>query len=264
MKVPSRVVEPMAPPRAGQFWASALDLSLRSRAEDLGITVVWSPSLILAVVCAALFFAGVHIGGLIGAFVACGVAVAIATATPQYLRRRVDRSAEAGLPEVALRIARALQTGDSLEQALVALSSNVAPLTGGLDRLIRQLRRGRPLEPALDAWLTNAATSSERLLAAALILGVSHGGPLATALDGVGEGLRDELQHSARRRLLLVQATMSTTVLVALPVVFAIVASIVRGAVILADGVGFLLFAGGLLLDGLGLWWMSVLRRRLR
>ena len=264
MKVPSRVVEPMAPPRAGRFWASTLDPNLRSRAEDLGITLVWSPTLILAVVCVALLFAGLRIGGPIGAFVACGIAVAMATATPQYLRRRVDRSAEAGLPEVALRIARALQTGDSLEQALVALSSNVAPLTGGLDRLIRQLRRGRPLEPALDAWLTSAATSSERLLAAALILGVSHGGPLATALDGVGEGLRDELQHSARRRLLLVQAMMSTAVLVALPVVFAIVASIVRGAAIFDDGVGFLLFAGGLLLDGLGLWWMSVLRRRLR
>jgi tight adherence protein B len=264
VKVPSRVVEPIAPPRPGRFLASTLDPSLRSKAEDLGITVVWSPSLILGVVCVALLFTGARIGGLIGALVACGVAVAMPMPTRQYLRRRVDRSAEAGLPEVALRIARGLQTGDSLEQALVALSSNVAPLTGGLDRLIRQLRRGRPLEPALDAWLTSAATSSERLLAAALILGVSHGGPLATALDGVGEGLRDELQHSARRRLLLVQATMSTAVLVALPVVFAIVASIVRGASVLDGAAGILLVVGGVLLDALGLWWMSVLMRRLR
>jgi Flp pilus assembly protein TadB len=254
----------MASPRASRLRASTLDASLRSRADDLGITVVWSPSLILGVVCVALLFAGARIGGLIGAFVACGVVVAMLTATRQYLRRRVERAAEGGLPDVALRIARALQTGDSLERALVALSCTDSPLTGGLDRLIRQLRRGRPLEPALDAWLTMAATSSERLLAAALTLGVSHGGPLAIALDGVGEGLRDELQHSARRRLLLVQATMSTAVLVALPVVFAIVASIVRGASVLDGVAGILLVVGGVFLDALGLWWMSVLMRRLR
>lgn len=265
MNVPARVVEPLATSQgAGRRWRYALDVSLRSRAEDLGITVVCPPSLILGVVALALLFAGARIGGLIAALVACGVLIAMLMATGPYGRRRVERSAEAGLPEVALRVSRSLQTGDSLEQALCALSSNAVPLTRGLNVLIRQVRTGRPLEPALDAWLTCATTSAERLLAAALTLGVSHGGPLATALDGVGEGLRDELQHSARRRLLLVQATMSTGVLVSLPVVFAIVASVIRGASILDGVVGMLLLVGGVLLDALGLWWMSVLMRRLR
>ncbi len=265
MKVPARVVEPLATSQcAGQRRYCTLDASLRSTAEDLGIAVVWPPSLLLGAVAVAMLFAGARIGGLVGALVAGGVFIATLTATGPYVSRRVERSAEAGLPEVALRVSRSLQTGDSLEQALRALSSNTVPLTRGLNGVIRQLRMGRPVESALDAWLMRATTSSERLLAAALTLGVSHGGPLAKALDGVGEGLRDELQHSARRRLLLVQATMSTGVLVSLPVVFAIVASVVRGASILDGAVGMLLVVGGLLLDALGLWWMSVLMRRLR
>jgi tight adherence protein B len=265
VRVPARVVEPLATSQgADRRWKFTLDSSLRSRAEDLGINVVWPPSLLLGVVAVAMFFAGARIGGLIGALVACGVFIAMLTATGPYVRRRVERCTEAALPEVALRVSRSLQTGDSLEQALRALSSNTVPLTRGLNGLIRQIRMGRPVEPALDVWLARATTSAERLLAAALTLGVSHGGPLATALDGVGEGLRDELQHSARRRLLLVQATMSTGVLVSLPVVFAIVASVVRGASIFDGAVGMFLVVGGLLLDALGLWWMSVLMRRLR
>lgn len=262
MSLPARVVEPVRA-HADPRWRllANVDAHLRSRAQALGVETRWSPLVLMAIGCVALSMAGAHLGGLIGGLVATGLTAAGLAVAERQVDRRIERLAENALAEVALRMSRAMRAGDTVERALAELDEMGALLTAGLRRVVRQVGTGRPVEPALAEWLAGARSSPEQLLAAAMAIGVSHGGSLARTLDGVGDGLRDELEHSSRRRILLVQTRMSAAVLVALPVVFAFVVSTMQGRSLFEDAAGLLV--SGLLLDAVGLWWMTKTMRRL-
>ena len=165
------------------------------------------------------------------------------------------------LPELALRIGRSIRAGRPLEHAI-----DDAAQTGhmALVRVNSEVRAGRPLPDALDDWLHRCESDAERLLAAALVLGSERGGDLARSLDVVGEGLRDDIQLDARRRTLLTQSRLSAGVLVALPVVFATLASVLQGGPIYKGWVGLILLAVGGGLDVIGLLWIKRLLRGLR
>jgi len=121
-------------------------------------------------------------------------------------------------PEICVRLSRTIRSGRSVEEAFDELVGHVTPLPVGVVRVATQSGTGRPLGVAVDDWVRGAESSAERLMSSALHLGVRRGGELATTLDVVGGGLRDDLELDARRRVLLVQATMSAAVLVMLPV----------------------------------------------
>lgn len=265
MRMPVRLVGAVHSP-LGQRWGTVInvDARLRSHAHHLGVDTRWSPALLLGVTCVALIMVGVHIGGVIGGPITATLIAVVLVVTNRQVQRQIDRIAQEALTEVVLHLSRALRSGETFERALAGLGNSDIPLTRGMGQLVRQVRTGRPLDSALEAWLANASSSPEQLLAAAMTLGVSHGGTLARTLDGVGEALRDELELAARRRILLAQTTMSAGVLVALPVVFAIVVSVVRGTSVFGDTVGLGLLVAGLVLDAVGLWWMAQMLRRLR
>lgn len=202
-----------------------------------------------------------HASALVGVFETADHA--IATHLDRYVRRfdmgRMRRSQQ-DLPEIAMRIARSLRAGCPLEQALMEAADTGHP---SLIRVREQLIAGRPIGDAVDDWASTAASEPERLLVAALSLGRETGGNLASATDLVGAGIRDDLQLDARRRTLLTQSRLSAGLLVALPVVFATLASVLQGRVIY-QGVGglFLVSVGGVL-DLLGLLWIRRLLRGL-
>lgn len=165
------------------------------------------------------------------------------------------------LPEIALRIGRSIRAGRPVEQAIAdaATTGHVA-----LVRIDSQLNAGRPLPDAIGDWLDRCESDAERLLAAAIELGSERGGDLARSLDIVGEGIRDDIQLDARRRTLLTQSRLSAAVLVALPVVFAALASLLQGGLIYRGWVGLTLLVVGGGLDAIGLLWIKRLLRGLK
>lgn len=267
MSLPKRLVPTVsaspavAPVPSGPH--SQLQRAVRARANEVGLRLVWSPSVVLGLPTIALVLSGATFAGLLGLAAAAAFLGALWLISGRVAEHRLHVQTQDALPEVALRLARGLRSGNPIDDALAQVVTEVrAPV--GLVMAAQQTRSGRPIVSALEEWLDVADSDAERLLASALMIGLRRGGDVAAAIDLVGEGIRDDLDLAARRRVLLVQATMSAGVLVAMPVVFAVVASVLRGGLVFEGAIGAALVLGGLTLDLLGFVWMRALMRRLR
>lgn len=185
-------------------------------------------------------------------------------ATPRGLlaQRRLERVWRQGLPAFSLYLARQLRSGATLEQALVEVIGDI-DTPDRVSSVGRQLSAGRPLTDVLDEW-SETAEGTEELLVAALRLGPATGAPMARSLEGVATALRDDRELDDRRRVWLAQAQMSAAVLVALPVLFAMLSSALRGRFVYGDRIGVVVLIVGLTLDGVGILWIRRLLRRLR
>lgn len=269
MTIPRRLVES---PRSAGVQTSRpqltgirrIDDAWRLHASDLGLQLRWSPLVLACATGLVLVALGAVVAGIVGASSAVLLAIVGFLALRRLRARRVAQRAEAMLPEICVRLSRTVRSGRSVEDAFDEVVGHVTPLPAGVSRVAAQSRAGRPLGPAVDEWVRRSESRAERLLSSALCLGVRRGGGLATTLDVVGGGLRDDLELDARRRVLLVQATTSAAVLVLLPVAFAIVASVLRGGLVFQGRLGVALIAAGLGLDALGCLWMRSLMRGLR
>lgn len=172
------------------------------------------------------------------------------------------KSAGDQLPEVALRLSRVVRSGVPLESALIEVDEDMGHQHRSVRIAASQLSVGRPLSDVSNDWAAHATSDAERLLVGVIDMGVGVGADLAAALDAVGEAIRDDVDHDKRRRILLTQSQMSAAVLVCLPLVFALVASLTRGFVY-GTRLGFAFLVGGLFFDALGVVWIRRLLRRL-
>lgn len=265
MSVPRRVAGPprVARPTPGHR-ERTLDEKWRVHAHELGFEPGLSPVFLgfaALVVAAGLGFELAGMPGATGGTALLPVAV--------FVMRRVRQGqlatrAQALLPEVCARLSRTIRSGRPIEDALQDVACEMAPLPPGLSGAAGQSMSGRPIVAAIEEWAASAESSAEQLLSGALLVGVRQGGDLSNALDLVGAGLRDDLELASRRRVLLIQATMSAAVLVLLPVGFAVVTSVVRGGVVFQGRVGAVLVISGLGLDAVGCLWIRALMRGLR
>ena len=182
----------------------------------------------------------------------------------EFLERRHERSWREGLSSFVLQLSRALRSGLSIDRALHEVVESAPQLPVRVRAAVGQLGAGRSLDVVLTEWLRAAPFEPERLLVTAVALGQRCGANLAPVLDGISDAIRDDLALDARRRVLLVQAKLSTAVLVVLPIGFAAASSLARGSFTFRGPVGIGLLVAGLFLDGLGVWWMRRLLRALR
>lgn len=185
----------------------------------------------------------------------------VSTSAP---RRRVrhGESPDDQLPEIALRLSRVIRAGVPLESSVIRVDRDIGHQHRNLRIAAAHLSVGRPLADVSSDWAANTSSDAEQLLVGVLDMGVNAGADLAHALDAVGEAIRDDVDHDKRRRILLTQSQMSTAVLVCLPVLFAVVASLLRGFVY-GSRVGAALLSGGLVFDLVGVLWIRRLLRRL-
>ncbi len=180
-----------------------------------------------------------------------------------FVVRRRDRLWQSALPDFAMSLSRDLRTGTSIDRALVdAVAANDAP--AHMQMVVARVRSGQPIGEVIARWSDDASSESEQLLVTALAIALRAGAQLGPVLDGLAVALRDELALDARRRVLLVQAQVSALVLVAMPVAFALLSSIVRGGVAFSGVTGLVLLTGGIGLDGIGVVWMRRLLRGLQ
>lgn len=176
-----------------------------------------------------------------------------------------NRRLAAQLPEVAAELARLVDSGSSLANALGEVSRrSIPPVRDELVRVVSETRHGRPIDEALVSWSGRSGREDVSLLVAACRLGSSEGGNLVVALDGVSAALHDALELADEAAALTSQARTSALVLAILPfiglVMFATLEPAV-GSFVIGSPTGWLLLTIGVLLDGLGAALMVLLVR---
>lgn len=175
-------------------------------------------------------------------------------------RWRKRHGRDDGLPQALELTARALRSGASVLTALDTVATEM-PETGWAE-VVGRVRGGLGLTEALDGWIGDR---SERQTAAALlVLGHRSGAAMAASLDRAAASLRQPSALVDEIQALTSQTRVSGMVVAAAPAGFAAVIAVADpGALgaLVATPVGLLSLVAGLVLEGLGLWWMGRLSR---
>lgn len=187
------------------------------------------------------------------------------TAGPSRLlaaaRRWTGRSEQAdAIPQALELTARAMRSGASVLTALDSVATELPEI--GLRPVVSRVRGGLSLSEALDGWVAGAP--DRQTAAALLVLGHTSGAAMAASLDRAAASLRQRQALSDEIRALTSQTRTSGVVVAAAPAGFAVIVTLVdRDALsgLLSTSVGLMSLVLGLVLEGLGLWWMARLCR---
>ena len=262
--IPQRSLEvsPTSPEPTEPSRSMLLDRRLRTLTADLGIDVTVSPLLSLLAFAAVVFVFAGRLGGTPVAIGAVAVVVMSPLFAERFAARRKSRRAVDALPAHCAALARSLRSGAPLAMALVELDVG-GPCLEGLADIGGEIHNGRPVDDALDDWVTAASHDVERLLATALLLAERSGGDLAYCVDTVADSIRTELGALTRRRIVLAQSRTSARVLAALPIGFGAALSLFSDDPVYSGLVGVVSVSVGLALNAAGLYWMYVLTERI-
>ena len=127
------------------------------------------------------------------------------------------------LPEVLTIMASSLRAGHSFLQALDTVAREIpAPANGEFQRLVAEIRLGRPAEEALEALADRVGSSDFRWAVLAVNIQREVGGNLAEILDNVADTLRERATMRRQIRVLTAEGRLSAWVLAILPFALAI------------------------------------------
>jgi tight adherence protein B len=206
----------------GERFAQAQGFSekLDARLEAAGVNLR-SGEFVVATVGAGL------LGAVLGAavlqnVVLAGVIGALGTVFPTLalkvaLNRRADRMREQ-LPDVLTIMASSLRAGHSFLQALDTVAREIpAPANVEFQRLVAEIRLGRPAEDALEALADRVGSSDFRWAVLAVNIQREVGGNLAEILDNVADTLRERATMRRQIKVLTAEGRLSAWVLAILP-----------------------------------------------
>ena len=141
--------------------------------------------------------------------------------------KRRRRAFDGQLPDLLADLASALSAGHSLHHALQSVASDTdAPAGAEFNRALDEARLGRPLEEALGAMAARVASRDLDFVLDVIVVQRQVGGSLAGLFTMVGETVRERHQFALRVRALTAMGRLSAIVLLAVPVVFALVLSL--------------------------------------
>jgi tight adherence protein B len=187
----------------------AAGLSLRS-GEFVVATV--GAGLVGAVLGAALL-RNVLLAGVIGAFSTLLPTLMLRVA----LSRRADKMREQ-LPDVLTIMASSLRAGHSFLQALDTVAREIpVPANVEFQRLVAEIRLGRPAEDALEALADRVGSPDFRWAVLAVNIQREVGGNLAEILDNVADTLRERATMRRQIKVLTAEGRLSAWVLAILP-----------------------------------------------
>lgn len=188
-----------------------------------------------------------------------------AAARHRWGRRRVVAGREAAVVEVVHALAAELRAGHPPGRALEAVAAAEGPLGAPLRQAAVAVRSGGSPGAELREVATLPGCAALRLVAAAWDVTESSGAATADVLERLGEGL--DAEHDARQAMAAALAGPRATVwlLAVLPVVGVALGESIGAhplRLLLHTGLGSLLLAGAVVLDGCGVAWTQLLVRR--
>lgn len=172
---------------------------------------------------------------------------------------RTESQLDASLPEFLESTSRSLRAGRSLMEATRQASLGQGLLADDLKALFLAVDRGLPFAESAESWAERRPYPSVRSVVTALSVGLATGADLSNSLDHVAAALRDRASLQGEISALASQARASAMVIGLAPLAFLGVASAGGSppSELFGSPIGLLSLAVGLLLDLVGLIWMS-------
>jgi len=164
------------------------------------------------------------------------------------------------LPDVLTIMASSLRAGHSFLQALDTTAREIAaPANVEFQRLVAEIRLGRPAEDALESLADRVGSADFRWAVLAVNIQREVGGNLAEILDNVSDTLRERAMMRRQIRVLTAEGRLSAWVLAILPFAIAIYMFAVNPdyiSLLFTKQIGlFMLGTAGVLMV-LGILWM--------
>jgi tight adherence protein B len=210
---------------------------------------------LLAAVLAAAMLQNVLLAAVIGLVGALVPTVVLRTA----LSRRADKMREQ-LPDVLTIMASSLRAGHSFLQALDTTAREIAaPANVEFQRLVAEIRLGRPAEDALEALADRVGSPDFRWAVLAVNIQREVGGNLAEILDNVSDTLRERAMMRRQVRVLTAEGRLSAWVLAILPFAIALYMFAVNPkyiSLLFTKQIGLVMLGVGGVLMVLGILWM--------
>ena len=235
---------------------------LDAELEAAGVSLR-SGEFVVASAVAALVFGVVGAAILRNAFLALIVA-AVGAAFPTILLRsalgkRADHLREQ-LPDVLTIMASSLRAGHSFMQALDTVAKEIAqPAATEFQRVVAEIRLGRPAEDALEALAERVGSADFMWAVLAVNIQREVGGNLAEILDNVADTLRERATLRRQIQVLTAEGRLSAWVLALLPVGIALYMTAANPhyiGLLVTTNIGRVMLGAGLILMGLGIYWM--------
>ena len=135
------------------------------------------------------------------------------------------------LGDMLTMIANALRAGFSFMQALDHIANEMDdPVRSEVQRVVRDVNIGVPLEVALDNMTQRINSPDFNLVAAAVLIQRQVGGNLAQILDTISETINERIRMRREVSALTSQGRMSGMILSGLPIALAIILQIISPA----------------------------------
>jgi len=250
--------------RFGTRFAEARGFSERldSQLEAAGLALR-SGEFVVASVVAALVGAVLGAALLHSLWLALVVGVVGAVLPTAMLRRALARRAEKlreQLPDVLTILASSLRAGHSFLQSLDTVAQEIAqPAAGEFQRVVAEIRLGRPTEDALGALAERVGSSDFQWAVLAVNIQREVGGNLAEILDNVSATLRERAMLRRQIRVLTAEGRLSAWVLGLLPAGIALYMFATNPdyiGLLFTETIGLVMTITALVLLALGALWM--------
>lgn len=208
-------------------------------------------------------------GGLVGSLVFGGgplVLVSAVAGAPIIDRigvklggRRTSRL-EQQLPEALSLQSSALKAGHSTTRSLRAVAKQCGPpLSDEVQRAIREVDIGVPLEAALADLSARSSSRDVELWVTAMQVHRITGGNLAAILESLAKQVRERSQMRSEIRALTAQGRLSGLVVALAPIAFFVLLSVTskeQMQVLYSTSVGLLLLSVGISMEIAGFFWI--------
>jgi tight adherence protein B len=246
-----------------QVFTQNAQTDFRSMFLFFDVSVIWPFVLTLSVVLAGLVWALTsHLILTLTMLILCWV-------SPQLLlkwaQNRRIKLFEKQLPDALFSLSSNLRAGASVSVALSALLEySEAPLSEEFSLIEREQRLGVTFADAFKHLSVRMKGRSVQKIVAAVLVSYQTGGELAQTLDLTAHGLQADLHAQERLQALTAQGVMQAWVMAAMPIGLALTMHQLDETFsdhLLATTIGQSVLLVIVLLEMVGLWWLSKINK---
>ncbi|HEX9766117.1 MAG TPA: type II secretion system F family protein, partial [Nitriliruptorales bacterium] len=178
-------------------------------------------------------------------------------------KKRRENQFLAQLPDTLSLLAGALKAGYALLQAVdTVVQESPEPTKQEFQRVLTEARLGLPLSESLDSMAERLGSEDFRWVVVAINIQAQVGGNLAELLDTIADTLREREMVRRQIQVLSAEGRLSAVILVSLPFVIVLYLSVINPdyiGTLINHWVGRILIGFGLVLMGVGIFWMRKL-----
>jgi len=210
---------------------------------------------VLGAVLGAALLRKPYMALLVGALAGAGPWLFLRTAMKKRAEKLRDQ-----LPDVLTLLASSLRAGHSFMQSLDTVAKEIPPPAAlEFQRVVAEIRLGRPTEDALEALAERVGSDDFRWAVLAVNIQREVGGNLAEILDNVADTLRERAMMRRQIQVLTAEGRLSAWVLALLPMGIATYLFMSNPGYIgllVTTRIGLFMLGGALCLLGVGIAWM--------